>query len=92
MSYSLLAQKDRYNMSAGNNRPVCEVRLGRVKAAAFANETQLGTRHGVTFAKLYKDGEDQWRSGSSFDREDLLLVAKVADEMHSALYRDNGQS
>ena len=81
--------KGRCNM-ASDNRPVHEVRLGRVKAAAFANETERGVRHGVTFTKLYKQG-DEWKSGSSFDREDLPLLAKVADEMHTLLYRDNGQ-
>ena len=76
---------------ASDNRPVHEVRLGRVKAAAFANETERGIRYGITFSKLYKEG-DEWRSSSSFGRDDLPLLAKVADELHVQLYRENGRS
>jgi len=41
-------------------KPVHEVRLGRIKAALWENDTQNGTRHNVTFTRLYKDG-DQWK-------------------------------
>ena len=77
-----------------NNKPSHEIRLGRIKGVAFENELENGIRHGVVFSKLYKDGDGAWQSGSSFGREDLPLLAKVADEMHVALYRDreNGQS
>ena len=32
-------------------RPIQEFRLGRIKAAVWANETQLGTRHSVTITR-----------------------------------------
>ena len=35
-----------------------------------------------TFSRLYKDG-DNWQSTESFGRDDLLLLAKVADQTHS---------
>jgi hypothetical protein len=41
------------------NKPVHEVRLGSVKAAIWANQTTTGTRHSVTFNRIYKDG-DVW--------------------------------
>ena len=63
------------NMS---KKPVHEVRLGRIKAAIWENETQNGTLHNVTLSRLYKDG-DQWRDSTSFGRDDLPLVARVAD-------------
>ena len=43
-----------------NQKPVAEVRTGRVKAAIWRNETEGRTRHKVTFSRLYKDGE-QWK-------------------------------
>lgn len=64
------------------NKPIHEVRLGMIKAAVWKNETETGTRYNVTFSRLYRD-EDQWRSTDSFGRDDLLLLAKVADEAHS---------
>ena len=38
-------------------RPVHEVRVGRIRAAIWENDTQNGTRHNVTLSRLYKDGE-----------------------------------
>lgn len=64
------------------NKPIHEVRLGMIKAAVWKNETETGTRYNVTFSRLYRE-EDQWRSTDSFGRDDLLLLAKVADQAHS---------
>ena len=66
-------------------RPVHEVRLGRIRAAIWENETQNGTRHNVTLSRLYKDGEE-WKDSTSFGRDDLPLVAKVADLAHSWIF------
>ena len=68
-----------------NPKPISEVRIGRVKAAIWPNETKGRTRHNVTFSRLYKDG-DQWKSTQSFGRNDLLLLAKVADQAHSRIF------
>ena len=64
--------------------PVHEVRLGAIKATIWENETSVGTRHNVTVARLYKDG-DEWKQTESFGRDDLLLLAKVLDQAHSWL-------
>ena len=66
-------------------RPVHEVRLGRIKAAIWENDTQNGARHNVTVSRIYKDG-DTWKDSSSFGRDDLPLVAKVADQAHSWIF------
>lgn len=76
-------------------KPVHEVRLGAIKAAIWKNDTQNGVRHNVTFARLYKDG-DEWKSTDSFGRDDLLVLAKVADQAHSWIFEqsqeeDNGR-
>ena len=66
-------------------KPVHEVRLGRIKAAIWENETENGSRHNVTFTRLYRDG-DQWKDSASFGRDDLPLVAKVADMCHTWIF------
>jgi hypothetical protein len=66
-------------------KPSHEVRIGAIKAAVWKNETQGGSRFNVTFSRLYKDGE-QWKSSDSFGRDDLLLLAKVADQAHSWIH------
>lgn len=69
-----------------NDRPAHEIRLGKCKAAIWANETEQGTRYNVTFARIYKQ-EDRWESTSSFGRDDLPLVAKLADQAHTWIYQ-----
>lgn len=55
-----------------------------IKAAVWRNETEAGVRHNVTFTRLYRDN-DKWETSASFGRDDLLLLAKVADQTHSWL-------
>lgn len=63
-------------------KPIHEVRIGSVKAAIWENDTANGTRHSVTFTRIYKDG-DQWKHSDSFRRDELLVLAKVADLAHT---------
>jgi hypothetical protein len=69
-------------------KPINEIRLGAIKAAIWENETANGTRFNVTISRLYKDG-DAWKRADSFGRDDLLLVAKVADQAHSWIVAQN---
>jgi hypothetical protein len=80
-------------MANEKKRPVHEVRLGRIRAAIWENSTEKGVRHNVTISRLYKDGDD-WRDSTSFGREDLLVLGKVADEAHTWIYQNgnNGSS
>ena len=64
-------------------QPVHEIGVGRIKAAIFENGEDAPNR--VLFSRLYKDGES-WKRSSSFTREDLPLLMKVADRVHSHLY------
>jgi len=41
----------------------------------------------VTITRLYKlDGEQTWRTSTAFNRDDLPLVAKVADLAHTYIF------
>jgi hypothetical protein len=66
-------------------KPIHEVRLGSIKAAVWKNDTENGARYNTTFARLYRDGEE-WKTSDNFGREDLLLLAKVADQAHSWIH------
>jgi len=63
-------------------KPIHEIRLGAIKAAIWENETTNGTRFNVTVCRLYKDGE-AWKRTESFGRDDLLVLAKVADQAYT---------
>ncbi|MBX7257329.1 MAG: hypothetical protein K1Y02_13280 [Candidatus Hydrogenedentes bacterium] len=64
------------------DKPVQEIRLGKIKAAIWANDTDKGVRYNVTVSRLYRDGQT-WKNSSSFGRDDLLLASKVLDRAHS---------
>ncbi len=65
------------------SRPVHEVRLGRIRAAIWCNDTRSGTRYNVTLSRLYRDDDGNWRDSTSFGRDDLLLAGKVLDLAHT---------
>ena len=68
-----------------NQKPIDEVRIGRVKATIWKNGTEDAPRYNVIFSSLYKDG-DKWQNTQSFGRNDLLTLAKVADLAHSRIF------
>ena len=70
-----------------NNKPIHQVGIGRIKAAVFDNCDDVPRK--VT--ALCKDGET-WKGSQSFTREDLPLLAKVADQVHTYLYEQNDSS
>ena len=62
--------------------PAHEIRIGLIKGTIWRNQTKNGTNYGVTFLRLFKNG-NEWKESARFGRDDLLLVAKVADLAHS---------
>ena len=73
-------------MARQPQRPVHEIRMGRIKATIWENETENGSRYNVNLTRLYKDG-DQWKDSTSFGRDDLLLLAKVAEAACSWIFQ-----
>jgi len=69
-------------------RPVHEIRLGRIKAAIWENETREGNRHNISLTRIYKD-ENTWKDSTSFGRDDLPLLAKVADLAHTWIFENS---
>ena len=65
------------------NQPVHRIRVSGIHAAIWENRGETGTWYNVTLSRSYKDANDEWKSADSFSVNDLLLVAKVADEAHS---------
>ena len=68
-----------------SKKPVHEIRMGRIRASVWENDTANGTMFNVTFSRLFKDDNDKWANSSSFGRDDLPLLAKIADRAHSWL-------
>jgi hypothetical protein len=67
-------------MTTEKQRPAHEIKLGRIKATIWHNETEGGSpRHNVQIRRLYRDDQKgEWKTSDSFGRDDLLLVAEAA--------------
>jgi hypothetical protein len=63
--------------------PVKTLRLGRIKAAVWENGADERAFFNVTFTRTYMDEEKRFRDADSFGRDDLLLLAKLADHAHT---------
>jgi hypothetical protein len=70
-------------------KPVHNIRLGRIVCAIWRNETDNGVRHNVTFSRLYKPEGEDWQDSTSFGRDDLPLVAKIADMAHTWIFQQS---
>jgi hypothetical protein len=70
-----------------SNQPADNVRLGAVQAAIWRNTDSEGrTRYSVTFEKRYRDQNGDWLSTNSFNRDELLTLAKAADIANSRIF------
>ncbi len=67
-----------------------EIRLGRIKAAIWRNESDSGTWFSVTISRIFKT-DAGWDTSNSFSRDELPLVAKVADMAHSWIYQHGNE-
>ena len=80
------------NASTGAKLPVKTLQCGWIKAAVWENETDSRKFYNVTFARTYKDNAQNYHDTDSFGRDDLLVVAKLADQAHTVIFeRQNGQ-
>src|SRR5439155_25304793 len=76
---------------APKQRPAQTIRYGRLKAAVWRQESDKGPLYSVAFARTYRDQAGNWQSSGSFGRDDLLVLAKVADQAHSWIHRQMAQ-
>ena len=72
-------------------QPVEEVRIGSVKAAIWRNEGDNGPRFNVTFQRLYRTEDGKWQSTAGFNRDDLLVLMKVAGATHTRVMQLLGE-
>ncbi len=63
--------------------PIKTLRLGRLKAAVWENAGEQRAFYNVSFTRTYLDSEKKFRDSDSFGRDDLLLLAKLADQAHT---------
>ena len=64
-------------------QPANELRIGRICCTAWANPGPNGPRFNFTFSRLYKPEGCGWKDTGYFGRDDLLTVARLAQEAHA---------
>ena len=74
------------NAATGPKLPVKTFRLGRIKAAVWENEADQKKFFNVTFARTYVDDAKNYHDTDSFGRDDLPLLAKLADHAHTFIF------
>ena len=62
-----------------NQKPAAKIRLYPVTAAIWRNENKKGIFYGFTIERSYKDEKGNFKTTSTFNASDALLLAKVAD-------------
>ena len=77
--------RENKNAASSPNLPVKTFRLGRTKAAVWENEGDQKF-YSVTFARTYMDEANKYHDSDSFGRDDLPLVAKLADQAHTFIF------
>ena len=65
--------------------------MGRLKAACWQQESDQGPWFSVTLSRSYKDGQGTWQTAHSFGRDDLLVVAKLCDQVHTWIYQEQAR-
>jgi hypothetical protein len=83
--------KDTSGVDKSAQRPAFTIRYGAIRAAIWRNIVDNGNAsrpmYGVTFSRSYKDGQKNWKETSRFGFDDLLALAKAADEAHTWIAR-----
>jgi hypothetical protein len=75
-------------MNSGN-RPAHEIKLGAIRASIWSNRSERQeVWFNVSIARLYRDG-DQWKTTTSFSRDDLPLVSKAAEMAYAWIWNSN---
>ena len=71
----------------GTKQPAHEVRLGRIRATIWANETKDHEAwFNVTISRLYKS-DNTWKDTATFRRDDLPIVVKALDMAYGWIWR-----
>lgn len=71
-----------------SNKPARRIKIGLLSASIWRREHDGRNFYNATFQRAYreKDGEE-WKHSDSFGKSDLLELAKLADQAHTAILR-----
>jgi len=65
--------------------PAHVVKLGKIQASVWANETKNGRRYNVTACRLYMEN-GEWKRSDSFGRDELLTAARAFESAYDWIW------
>lgn len=76
---------------SSSSRPTHEIKLGRIRASIWLNESERrDSWFNVSINRLYRDG-NEWKTTTSFGRDDLPLVVKAAEMAYAWIWNTKGE-
>src|SRR5207247_8460885 len=91
MATKTSGQKAAPQQEAPKQRPAFEARYGRLKATVWRQESDQGPWFSTVLTRSYKDSQGNWKSSTSYGRDDLLIVAKLCDQVHTWIYQEQAK-
>jgi hypothetical protein len=65
--------------------PIAKLRIGLIYANIWQRITDEDAFYSVSFERRYRDSRGNWSSTHSFNADDLLALAKLADQAHTRI-------
>jgi hypothetical protein len=57
----------------------------------WRQESEHGPWYSIVLTRSYKDSQGTWQNATSFGRDDLLLLAKLCDQVHTWIFREQAK-
>ena len=70
----------------GQTKPAHEIKLGKIRATIWANDSEDGIWFSVSVARSYKV-DSNWKESTSFSRDDLPIAVKALELAYSWIWR-----
>jgi hypothetical protein len=67
--------------------PVARLRIGLVNASIWERTANEDNFYSVSFERRYRDAQGNWQSTHSYSADDLLSLAKLADQAHTEILK-----
>lgn len=68
------------------NKPVFKARMGSITGDVWANNSEKGKFYTVSIQRSYLDKEQNWQTSSSYRRNDLPKVVRVATKCYDYIH------
>ena len=68
------------------SKPAHKLRIGVLQVTIWKNQSDKGTWYSVIPSRSYKQ-DDAWKETDSFGFDDLLAMAKLLDQAHTWIMR-----